>query len=196
MTDRREVESLLSAGEMRGRAWALERARGGEWLGAAPRDLDLLDLHREMFGDFLAWAGSTRTEDRGPGGRVPVPFPLVRSALRDWGADLAVWVASARDATVESMAEVIADAHHRLQWIHPFHDTNGRTGRVVDHYLLWVTFGLHSDTLQASPSIEYFPTEQHEGEYYDGLVEADGGRPGRLRRFYGERLLACLSSVQ
>jgi len=26
------------------------------------------------------------------------------------------------------VANVIADAHHRFQWIHPFKDTNGRTG--------------------------------------------------------------------
>lgn len=42
------------------------------------------------------------------------------------------------------VAHVIADAHHRFQWIHQFEDTNGRTGRVLDHYILRVTFGLHS----------------------------------------------------
>jgi Fic family protein len=38
----------------------------------------------------------------------------------------------------EAVANVMADAHHRFQMIHPFKDTNGRTGRVLDHYVLWV----------------------------------------------------------
>lgn len=77
-----------------------------------------------------------------------------------------------------------------MQWIHPFKDTNGRTGRVLDHYILWVTFGLHSDALETSPAIEYFPSEHHEDEYYEGLLEADLDRPERFRVFYLERLLA------
>lgn len=195
LTEYEQIEQLLSAGEMKGRAWVLERARAATSAGAAPSDYDLLDLHRAMFADFLAWAGTTRLEDRGPGGRVPVPFHQVRVELRTLADDLAARVAASIDGSVEAMAEVVADAHHRFQWIHPFHDTNGRTGRVVDHYLLWVTFDLHGETLETSPAIEYFPTESHEDEYYEGLREADEGSPARLRRFYLERLLSLFEET-
>jgi hypothetical protein len=68
----------------------------------------------------------------------------------------------------------------------------GRRGRVLDHYVVWVTLGLRSDSLETSPSLEYFPTEHHEEEYYEGLLEADLHRPERIRAFYLERLLALL----
>lgn len=93
------------------------------------------------------------------------------------------------------VANVIADAHHRFQLIHPFKDTNGRTGRVLDHYILWLTFELHADSLETSPSIEYFPTESHEHEYYEGLLEGDLDRPERFRAFYLGRLLALFDDT-
>lgn len=195
LTDYAEIEVVLSAGEMKGRRWVLDRALAGGPALATPTDRDALDLHRAMFGDFLAWAGTTRVEDRGPGGSVPVPWHEVRVALRAWSDDLGAWVTALRTIDAEAMATVIADAHHRFQWVHPFHDTNGRTGRVLDHYLLWVTFGLHGAALETSPSIEYFPTEAHEAAYYDGLRDADLGRPERLRTFYVERLVSLFEST-
>jgi len=58
-----------------------------------------------------------------------------------------------------------------------------------------VTFGLHADSLETSPSIEYFPTVSHEDEYYEGLLEADLDRPERIRAFYLERLLALFDGT-
>ncbi len=190
VTEYAQIEELLSAGEFRGRAWVLDRSnRTGSAL-ATPTDHDILDLHRAMFGDFIPWAGTTRVDERGPGGNVPIPAHDVRAALRTFTQDLAAWVAALATIDTAAISVVIADAHHRFQWIHPFPDTNGRTGRVLDHYLLWVTFGLHGGALTTSPSIEYFPSASHEDAYYDGLAEADNGRPEALRAFYLERLLA------
>lgn len=188
--DYAKIEELLSDGEMRGRRWVLDRAHSSEHRGSKPTDHDILDLNRVMFGGFLEWAGTTRRDDRGPGGRVSVAWPDVRKQLRTLGLDLAVWIRDTTTMDTEAVANVVADVHHRFQWIHPFADTNGRTGRVLDHYILWVTFGLHSDSLETSPSIEYFPTDRHEDEYYEGLLEADLYQPERLRAFYLERIVA------
>jgi len=189
------IEELLSAGEMKGRRWVFDRAIASDAPLTAPTDYDVLELHVAMFGDFLSWAGTTRREDRGPGGRVPVPWHEVRLALRALSQDLAAWVAALGGVDAEVMANVIADAHHRFQWIHPFHDTNGRTGRVLDHYLLWVTFDLHGPNLETSPTLEYFPTAAQEDAYYDGLAAADAGDPAGLRAFYLERLMATFDAT-
>jgi hypothetical protein len=134
--DYAKIEELLSDAEMKGRRWVFDRAQGGEHDGRTPTDHDILNLHRVMFSEFLDWAGTTRCDDRGPGGRVPVPWPDVRLQLRN------------------------------------------------------LSLGLRSDSLETSPSIEYFPTEHHEDECYKGLLEADLHRPERIRAFYLERLLA------
>ena len=196
MNNYSEIEELLSNGEMKGRRWVFDRAQSVDHAGTKPTDHDVLDLHAAMFGDFLEWAGTTRREDHGPGGRVAVSWADVRIQLRNLTLDLAAWVGDPATMDTADVANVLADAHHRFQLIHPFKDTNGRTGRVLDHYILWVTFGLHADSLETSPSIEYFPTESHEDEYYEGLLEADLDRPERIRAFYLERLLALFEEEE
>jgi fido (protein-threonine AMPylation protein) len=123
-----EIEELLSDGEMRGRRWVFDRAQSAQHGGSKPIDHDILDLHRVMFGEFLEWAGTTRCDDRGPGGRVSVSWPDVRLQLRNLGLDLAAWIGDTATMDTEALANVIADTHHRFQWIHPFADTNGRKG--------------------------------------------------------------------
>ena len=105
------IEVLLSAGEMKGRQWVFGRAI--EAPRTSPTDHDILDLHIAMFGDFLPWAGATRLDDRGPGGKVPVPWNDVRIALRSFADDLARWVVG--DAAAAERAVRRADVRRQGQ---------------------------------------------------------------------------------
>jgi hypothetical protein len=87
-----QIEELLSDAEMKGRRWVFDRAQSGDHDGSTPTDHDILEVHRVMFSEFLDWAGTTRRDDRGPGGRVPVPWPDVRIQLRNLSLDLAAWI--------------------------------------------------------------------------------------------------------
>jgi len=183
-----EIEPLLIEGELRGRRWAHQRAVPGV-RGEAPRDADLFELHEAMFAEVLTWAGRPRNDARGPGGVEHAAAHMIRVEMRNLAEDLRAWIAAAGDApTVATLGALLAHAHHRFQWIHPFEDTNGRTGRVLDHYLLWVTFGLATPDLASSPVLMYFPTSAYEDQYYDGLAEADNYRPEPLRAYYADRL--------
>lgn len=191
-----EIEPLLIQAETRGRRWAFERALIGSHLGQCPRDSDIYDLHKFMFNPIYEWAGRPRNRDRGPGGVVYVSWINVRSELRQRFENLAVrtrsLVPSIETVDVSSAAEVVAQAHHDFQYVHPFLDTNGRTGRVLDHYILWVTLGLRSTTFETLPVLEYFPNENLENEYFDGLAEADAGYTDRLTRYFADRINAAI----
>lgn len=185
-------ESHLIEAEWVGRRWA--HARALEQVRVT--DLAVLDLHEAMFGELLEWAGKPRTVDVGPGGRVEVPFLRVREELRKPAEDHAAWlVALGDDPSIAQLGAVLADTHHRFQWIHPFQDTNGRTGRVLDHFVVWSSFKLAASDFQLSPLLVHFPNDDAIEAYYQGLVEADNGRSDRLREYYTGILEVALRPV-
>lgn len=117
--------SELNAAEQdniaRGQAWALQRR---EILD----ERFMLDLHRRMFGDVWRWAGRYRTTERNLG-ISPWEIPVETRKLVD---DAKTWVAQAtypRD-------EIAVRLHHRLAWIHPFANGNGRHARLVADLLI------------------------------------------------------------
>lgn len=192
-----ELKPLLAAADVRGRQWSFDRAAAPQEPYQTPAVEDILELHRVMFDPLYDWAGKPRTEDRGPGGIVHVPWQEVRVELQKLAGDLKTRVSEAvwTGGTLAKTAAVVADIHHRFQWIHPFLDTNGRTGRVFDHLLLWQTFGAFGPDVQASLTLVYFPDEVAQDEYFDGLVEADNGRPHRLREYYESRIIDAIGAL-
>ncbi|MEX2535815.1 MAG: Fic family protein [Trueperaceae bacterium] len=120
--------------------------------------------------------------------------------MRQRSENLAVWLESLRadkgELDTHDIAQVVAQQHHDFEYIHPFADTNGRTGRVLDHFMIWVTFDLAGETLGMSPFIEYFPSEKHEDEYYEGLQEADAGYFGRLSDYYADRIEQAVTAAE
>ncbi len=194
LTEFSVIDRHLLEAEYRG------RLRVFSWAEALPTlstydDHDIRELHRAMFGDLLDWAGQFRIEDHGPGGIVHVPWPQVPVSVRMFAGNLKAWIAPLpADPSLEQIANFVADAHHEFQRIHPFKDTNGRTGRVLDLFLLWATFGFKGASVESSPVIEPFPTSADEDDYYIGLQEADVNRPERLRRYYLGRIAAIFAT--
>jgi len=125
-----------------------------------------------------------------------VPAHEVRLELRKFIDDLRAWV-EADSATAEPdlgvIARVIADGHHRSNG---FTRSVTRTGEQ-DASSIMACCGRRSHSRATRPRTRPSPNisqmQPQRNDYFDGLAEADLGRPERFRRFYAARLEATLA---
>lgn len=107
-------------------------ARGQEW--ASRRRQPVLserfvtELHRHMFDDVWRWAGRFRSTERNIGIESwKIPAEL-RTLIDDTKAQI--------EAKAYSPDEIAIRFHHRLVFIHPFPNGNGRHARLMAELLI------------------------------------------------------------
>jgi Fic-DOC domain mobile mystery protein B len=115
--------------------WEAENILEGQrWAASAAKRLDILDdvflreLHRRMFGRTWKWAGTYRSTEKNLGVAPSRIAEDVRELLENTRAQIA--------GKVALVDEVAARFHHRLVWIHPFPNGNGRHARLLTDLLL------------------------------------------------------------
>lgn len=91
-------------------------------------DLYLRSLHKAMFGQVWRWAGSYRQHNT----NIGIDWRDVPVAIRDLSADALAWV----ELATFPPDEVAVRFHHRLVFVHPFVNGNGRHGRFAAEYLV------------------------------------------------------------
>ena len=132
------------------------------------------DLHRDMFGDVWAWAGTYRTRELSIG----VDRHTISVELRNLVADARYWFGE--DSTMP-LTEAAAKFHHKLVYIHAFRNGNGRHSRQMTDLLLLsrgsdpFSWG-RTDLVQASDT---------RARYIGALRAADGGDFEPLLEFVG-----------
>lgn len=109
-------------------------ARGEAWVFGIRRrrilTIEFLQvLHKRMFGDTWRWAGQIRTKETLPVGVAPAQIRPALAVLLD---DVQYQI-DQRSWTIE---EITARFHHRLVFIHPFPNGNGRFSRTMADLLL------------------------------------------------------------
>ncbi len=115
-------------------AWEQENILEGERWAFARRRKDILtlkflqDLHRRMFGRTWRWAGKFRTTEKNIGVDPLQIAPELKKLVDD--------VAYQIEHEAYSLDEIAARFHHRLTWIHPFPNGNGRHARTATDVLL------------------------------------------------------------
>lgn len=129
-------------------------------------------LHRQMFGKTWKWAGSFRGHDVSIG---DTPYYKVPILVRELCEDARTWV-QAKSYTDQ---ELCIRFHHRLVWIHPFPNGNGRHSRIMADVLA-KSLGLPrfrwGEALLSLPG-------KGRTEYIDALRAADRHDIGPLLRF-------------
>jgi Fic-DOC domain mobile mystery protein B len=106
-----------------GERWAFARRHRD-----MPSNTFVCALHKRMFGDTWNWAGSFRKTEKNIG-LEPARIP---ASLHDLCEDVKAQV----EHNSYPMDEIATRFSHRLVWIHPFANGNGRLSRLIADLLL------------------------------------------------------------
>ncbi|MBI5192004.1 MAG: Fic family protein [Nitrospirae bacterium] len=89
-------------------------------------------LHKDIAGSLFDWAGRFRNVNVQVGQHTPPSFYEVPALMKLYCDDLSTRLSSAeKTINIKEIAELLAWADWRFQWIHPFRDLNGRIGRIL-----------------------------------------------------------------
>ena len=155
-------------------------ARWADWSAASVWAPQMVaDIHQDLFarlpeadrvmdeGDVLQ-PGALRDRNVSAGRHAAPAFASIAPMLQRWGN----YYGSVRRGELQILA--VAASHHRLAWIHPFRDGDGRVARLHTHLVLGklgLTNGLWS------PLRGFARTQD---TYYERLAGADEPRAGAL----------------
>lgn len=120
ITTRADLNEAEATNIATGMRWAGKQVRSGVEVAS---DAFLRQLHRRLFGQVWAWAGRYRTTEKNIGIDPLGIAPAVRQLFDDVGA----W----QEYDSYPLDEQAARLHHRLTFIHPFPNGNGRTSRAM-----------------------------------------------------------------
>jgi Fic-DOC domain mobile mystery protein B len=168
ITTRQELNEWEHTNIEQGEIWAFSRKR-----------LEILtvgfvrELHFKMFDETWQWAGQWRKS----GKNIGIPAYEISGQVKNLCEDVAIWVRE----EVYPLAETAARLHHRLVYIHPFPNGNGRHARLFADVLLY-----NND----QPRLPWGGVAlEREGNvrdtYIAALKEADGGNFKPLLTYLG-----------
>lgn len=125
----------------RGELDQLEQANiteGLKWL-AKQKNADVLsegfvcELHKRLFGKVWSWAGQFRKTEKNIG-VDPIQIAIRLRQLLD---DTQYWI----EHETYAPKEIAARFHHRMVYIHPFPNGNGRHARIIADAVLTILIG-------------------------------------------------------
>ena len=122
ITLRRELNEAEQANILEAEDWAFKRKR--EVLD----EESLKRLHKRMFGRVWRWAGKFRKTER----NIGVDVHRIQVDLRQLLDDCRYWI----ENNSYPADEIAAHFHHRLVFIHPFPNGNGRHARLATDLLI------------------------------------------------------------
>jgi Fic-DOC domain mobile mystery protein B len=170
VTTRGELDHLEQANIEEGLIW-VKRRRKGDLLD----DQFLRQLHQKLFGDVWAWAGTYRKTEKNIG---IDPF-YISVQLRQLLDDVRYWVENGTYRPIE----IAVRFHHKLVYIHPFPNGNGRFSRIIADQLLEER--LECSAIDWSGGYDLQEMNERRKDYINALRKADAGNYVPLLEFVG-----------
>ena len=131
------------------------------------------DMHRKLFGDVWAWAGTFRKT----GKNVGCEAMYIGVELKKLLDDGEYWVAN----KTYPATELALRFHYRLVTIHLFPNGNGRHARIMADVLL--THVLHVEPVDWVGGVDLESVSDHRKQYIKALRAADNGDFSLLLEF-------------
>lgn len=170
VSTRGELYQLEQAGITEGLKW-LDRQKNPDVLSEA----FVLELHRRLFGNVWKWAGTFRRTEK----HIGVAPIQVAVQLRQLLDDAKYWV----EHRTYSPGELAARFHHKLVFIHPFPNGNGRHARIMADAVL--TKLLHEPAIDWAGGYRLEAMNERRDQYIAALRAADGHDMSALLEFVG-----------
>ncbi len=121
-----------------------------------------LHVHKEMLGDVWDWAGELLDSNS----NIGIDKSQIREELKKIEQDYHFWTEEDSEVNEE---EVSARLHHRLVWIHPFKNGNGRWARFLTN----IHQRKHDQPLFQWPEKLLIEKTDFRRRYLEALREAD-----------------------
>lgn len=170
VSTRGELDQLEQAGITEGLKW-LEKQKNPDVLSEA----FVLELHKRLFGRVWKWAGTFRRTEKNIG-IDPIQIAIQLRQLLD---DAKYWV----EHGTYSPKELAARFHHRLVFVHPFPNGNGRHARIMADALL--TKLLNESAIDWAGGYRLEAMNERRNQYIAALRAADGHDMSALLEFVG-----------
>jgi len=135
----------------------------------------LRELHKRMFKNVWKWAGEYRKSDK----NIGIDWEKIPEEMRKLCADASYWI----EHKTESWDEIGARFHHRLVFIHPFPNGNGRHARLMTDVLMRANGQEEFTWGRASLEQEKINGKQIRDQYIAALKEADKRKIESLVKF-------------
>ena len=129
VTKRGELDHLEQANIQNGIAW-MKRNKRTDLLS----EDYVCELHKRLFGEVWNWAGKFRKTEK----NIGIDPLYIAVQLRALLGDVEYWI----DHETYPPIEIAIRFHHRLVFIHPFPNGNGRHARVMADSILIKLFSL------------------------------------------------------
>jgi mobile mystery protein B len=170
VSTRGELDQLEQAGITEGLKW-LDKQKNPDVLSEA----FVLELHKRLFGSVWKWAGTFRRTEK----NIGVDPIQVAIKLRQLLDDAKYWVEHGTYAP----KELAARFHHKLVFIHPFPNGNGRHARIMADAVLTKLF--NEPAIDWAGGYRLEAMNERRDQYIAALRAADGYDMSALLEFVG-----------
>ena len=170
VSTRGELDQPEQVGITEGLKW-LDKQKNPDVLSEA----FVLDLHKRLFGSVWKWAGTFRRTEK----NIGVDPIQVAIQLRQLLDDAKYWV----EHGTYSPKELAARFHHKLVFIHPFPNGNGRHARIMADAVL--TKLLNEPAIDWAGGYRLEAMNERRNQYIAALRAADGHDISALLEFVG-----------